>query len=393
MPHEVRQELFSHAARSVSQSLSARCDFGDTSTSSHKIKSDDSIPKCRFADGLGISGLLIRQVLRSYYTTRRSSLIDSLRSFSKEFGLDSVGSIRIGTDSDLAMSPFETPLSEVFDNLQLIIHTTSKLCTSPEQLMAAESTGYEQCILYFEENILLTEELMLDKSMGFEDLGTEVLAEAQNTKLELLLRSYGSHGDHVMDGSVDSDANDIIHLGQEMLVTLKKILQLSYQNKVSLNHRSVLFRMAASNQNLAMFCLKAQKVDNAIEFSHQSVSESSQFVTAEFGKFPKHISLHAAALSTHALCLSVKGLHDEAIKLSALAINYATELYHTQFTEKNIYCEELFEHYFKRLLMLDSRGPEIKVLLRKIDTLKTECHIDMTPPQLSMVSAASRVVI
>lgn len=353
-------------------------------------------------------------------------------------------------DAPHAWDCTEDKSHDLFSQMKQLLQITSELCTGPEQLLKGvlrhisgdvtlehhhhrdlrninkndkncnddyhDQEYYQTCSDYFDTNILLTTELMMmcdnpncafkekgetiakseDVNNYFGSLGVEVLAEAQNTKLEFLLEYHSVAASSSGDNCIDSGAIEetIVQSGREMLETLKTLLNLAQLHLVQLNGRSVLFRIAASHYNLAMFCLRNQKVDMAINFARQGVDISEPFVSdgknGRVGKFSKHVSIHAALLTIYAQCLLYKNEHDKAIEMSALAIRYAESVYQMEVTEKNIYCGELFEHYMKRLTIVERDVHEVKVTLQHIDTLTKDCHITLNNFQQYIMSVARK---
>jgi hypothetical protein len=315
----------------------------------------------------------------------------------------------------------------LFNKMKQLMQITSELCTGREQLMKAapiveiydyssisnDMYGHQSlCVQHFNDNIQLTKALMLEHTAAFGSLGIEVLAEAQNCRIEMLLGCHAtrysdpgsaddSDRDTVRDrkgegeggreressGSVQDSANAIVNAGREMLMTLQALLPLSREETVQLNDRSVMYRIAATNYNLAMFCLGADKVNVGLAFSREGLSVSESFVSAEFPTLHKYISMHASLLSAHAHCLHLSGSREDAMGVSALAIRYATSLYKTVYTEKNVYCGELFDHYLKRLYIVESDGEELKYIAYNLALLSQECQIELNAFQKHFVES------
>ena len=439
LPHHVRQSLFFHAAHSVSRTLQLYSDTcvshpaaGREDTSVHNVTHLHAIVAADFSNGLSITGDLIRSVLHADVASRRQVLLEEVYSFqqsnnylfpSPDYAMPSSitedlekTAMKSHTAESLGVD-YTSTSEALFTHMKHLLQITSELCTGPEQLMerlisrsddiSGDNLGgaatlnkeyYNECLSYFERNIDLTKELMamntnnVESSFAF--LGVEVLAEAQNTKLEMLLRYYSATavdgGEHSNGFSGVEGVEGVVETGKEILLTLNTLLELAHEDKVHLNSQSVLFRIATSHYNLAMFCLGHRKVDLAKTFARHGVPISAQFVSNEVGRFPKYMSMHAALLSCSAQCLSLSGEHDHAIELSTSAIHYATYLYKTVVTEKNIYCGELFEHYLKRLFVIESDVNDLKYALRNIDMLKNDCHIELSAGQDHIISLALR---
>lgn len=280
----------------------------------------------------------------------------------------------------------------IYAKMKILLQITGELCTGPEQLMNNFRDqnsvdiigGYIQCLPLFDENIVLTRLLIRAHANIFGDLGVEVMAEAQNGRLEMLLETFRDSDTRITYGGND----EVVNSGRDLLSTLNTLLVLSSERKVELNSLSVQFRIAASNHNLAMFCIDAHLFERAYEFSRDGILVSDSFVSAEFGNMQlhKYVSMHAALLSVHAQCLHMRGQSEKATEASSQAIKYASTVYNTVNTEKNIYCGELFNHYLKRVQIVGRDVAALKDITWKIEVLRKECHIELNDVQRHFIS-------
>jgi hypothetical protein len=407
LPNHVRRSIFTHAAHALSRTL-AVCGGVFVVEGGDGIElltfGVDAAPECSFSSGLNVSGQVIRSAMYVDVATRRKQLIDKIQNIRSDFTCHylSIGmseeckDATMGNDADT-----EDTSGVLFTKMKQLFQITSELCTGREQLMKWTSkldeggchiiisqhnnAYYDTCIRYFEDNIQLTKELIRIPVTVFESVGIELLAEAQNSRLEMLLDYYA---DNDRDRGRDSDSvieEEVVESGRDLLLTLKNLMELSSQQKVNLNPRSVMFRIAASNYNLAMFCLGAQRVGLAFEFSQEGLLTSVHFVSDDFRNFYSFISMHAALLSTQAYCFYLQGNHKDAIAMSTLAILYAKNLYQTVYTEKNIYCGELFDHYLKRIHIVESRLDALRDVAHNIETLSEDCHIELSTAQQDFI--------